>query len=74
MPKVEAPFVDAKVDTNDLSGSGKSVIYGVGGIALLWMVIQYGQVAGDKLTATVDNLTGVNASGSSDGITFDGAP
>lgn len=74
MPKASiSDALDAKVSTNDPSGSAKSIAYAIGGVALFIAVVRYGMVAGDWVTDTTDSLFGTNA-GSGGGITFDGAP
>jgi len=75
MPQVSAPGpVPGRVSTNDLSGSGKSLLMGVAGVGLAVVVIKYGLMAGNRMTAVTDGLLGTNASGQSDEITFDGSP
>jgi hypothetical protein len=68
MPKVDAPIVDAEIDTSDPVESGKSILYAVGGVGLMVMVLNYGQQVGSYLTQRVDSLTGQNASGSNIGF------
>lgn len=63
MPEVEAPITGTKVDTSDPLGSLKSVVYGVLGIGLFIMMVNYGGEVGDRVTSFTDNLLGTDASG-----------
>ena len=63
MPEVEAPITGTEIDTSDPIGSLKNVVYGVLGIGLFIMLVNYGGVVGDRVTDFTDNLLGTNASG-----------
>lgn len=66
--------LDAKVSTSDPSGSAKSIAYAMGGVALLYMIVQFGMSGGNWLTSRADGLLGTSAGDGGSGVTFDGSP
>lgn len=57
MPRVEAPFVDAKIDTGDLSGSASSVGKASLGVALSLGVFAAGRHLWNRFAeATPDQI------------------
>lgn len=41
--KIDAPFVDAQVDPSDPAGSAMSILYGIIGVAVAFLVFAGGQ-------------------------------
>lgn len=65
MPKVDTPIVDAKVSSNDIGGSAKSIAFTVAGISLLYVLVQYGLSGGEWLQTQADSVIGTNTGSAS---------
>lgn len=62
MPEVEAPVTGGKVDSDDLSGSGVSILQAIGGVGLASLIIAYGRDVGDFAKAQIASATGLGTS------------
>lgn len=68
MPEVESPIGDAKISTDDPTGSVVSVVATIGGFALMFLTLAYGRTLGDRMQRIVGNVTGVETDESGPGI------